>query len=141
MPALYLEKLITPVLLLTFAGVRGGAQPQTNGATAPQIAGVWRGHSECVDKDSSCRDEVNVYRFTEIKGKPGRFLCAGSKVVDGKEVPMGDLEWVYDIETKTLESDNSGAIFRLIVKGTEIEGNLTLPNHKLYRRIYLKKED
>jgi hypothetical protein len=81
------------------------------------------------------------YRFTEIKGKPGWFLGAGSKVVDGKEVPMGDLEWVYDPESRTLTSDNSGATFRLNVKGNVIEGNLTLPNHKLYRRIYLKKDD
>jgi hypothetical protein len=60
MPALYLEKLMTPVLLLALAGVQGGVQPQASRATAPQIAGVWRGHSECADKDSPCRDEVNV---------------------------------------------------------------------------------
>lgn len=140
MRAFYPGKLISAVLFLTFAAVHG-AQPQAKSATAQQIAGAWRGHSECADKDSPCRDEVNVYRFTEITGKPGRFLGAGSKVVDGKELPMGDLEWVYDPETKTLESDNSGAIFRLTVKGNEIEGNLTLPNHKLYRRIYLKKDE
>jgi hypothetical protein len=141
MPAFYRGKLIAAVLLLTFFGSPGDVASQSDAAVAALIVGVWRGHSECVGKDSPCHDEVNVYRFTEIKGKARRFLGAGYKVVDGREVPMGDLEWVYDPETKTLTSDNSGAAFRLHVKGKEIEGNLTLPNHKLYRCIYLKKED
>src|ERR1700722_338287 len=51
-----------------------------------QITGTWRGNSECVLKNSPCRDEINVYRFSEIAGKPGWFSGIGSKLVDGKEV-------------------------------------------------------
>ena len=51
-----------------------------------QITGTWRGNSECVLKNSPCRDEINVYRFSEIAGKRGWFCGIGSKLVDGKEV-------------------------------------------------------
>src|ERR1700675_4629438 len=76
--------------------------------TTPQISGVWRGNSECVIKDSSCHDEVNVYRFSGIEGKAGHFTCEGSKVVGGKEIPMGFLERRYYVKSHTLASENSG---------------------------------
>jgi hypothetical protein len=105
-----------------------------------QITGTWRGNSECVLKNSPCRDEINVYRFSEIAGKPGWFSGIGSKLVDGKEISMGTLEWKYDAEKHMLRSENSGATFRLVVDGSTIEGSLTLADNTVYRRIHLKKD-
>ena len=105
-----------------------------------QIAGTWRGNSECVLKNSPCRDELNVYRFSEVAGRPGWFSGIGSKLVNGKEISMGTLDWNYDAEKRTLKSENSGAIFRLVVDGSRIEGSLTLADHTVYRRIHLKKD-
>jgi hypothetical protein len=79
-------------------------------------------------KNGPCHDEINVYRFSAIAERPGWFLGAGSKVVDGKEISMGALEWNYDAERHTLKSENSGGTFRLIVDGSKMEGNLVLPN-------------
>jgi len=106
-----------------------------------RITGTWRGDSECALKNSPCHDEINVYRFSEIIGRPGWFSGIGSKVVDGKELTMGTLEWDYNIESHTLKSENSGGTFLLIVDGNKIEGSLILPDNTVYRRIHLKKEN
>jgi hypothetical protein len=105
-----------------------------------QITGTWRGNSECVVKNSPCRDEINVYRFSEVAGKPGWFSGIGSKLVNGKEISMGTLDWSYDPEKHMLRSENSGATFRLVVDGSRIEGSLTLADNTVYRRIHLKKD-
>lgn len=102
-----------------------------------RIAGTWRGNSECVVKNSACRDEVNVYRFSEISGRLGWFSGAGSKVVDGREISMGTLDWRYDGKSHVLESDSSNGVFRLVVDDDRIEGTLALPDGTIYRRIHL----
>src|SRR5689334_4464618 len=53
------------------------------------IAGVWRGHSECAVKNSPCHDEINVYRFSKMDGRPNASSVTASKVVNGQEVVMG----------------------------------------------------
>ena len=105
-----------------------------------QITGTWRGNSECVLKNSLCRDEINVYRFSEVAGKPGWFSGVGSRVVNGKEISMGALDWSYDPKKHILRSENSVATFRLVVEGSRIEGSLTLADNTVYRRIHLKKD-
>jgi hypothetical protein len=145
MPRVSNRRLLFSTLLVTQAVFSCLAQAQHDNnddqGTVPQISGVWRGKSDCVIKDSPCHDEVNVYRFAQIESKAGHFTCEGSKVVDGKEIPMGALTWRYDTKTHTLESENSGASFRLVVKAGEMDGTVTLPNHILYRRIHLIKEN
>lgn len=59
---------------------------------------------ECVLKNSPCRDEINVYRFSELAGKPGWFSGVGSKLVNGKEISMGTLDWSYDAEKHILKA-------------------------------------
>ena len=110
------------------------------GKTESQVAGVWRGNSVCAVADSPCRDEVNVYRFSEVAGKPGLFSVTGSKIVDGKEVVMGTAEWKYDAETHTLAADTSGGVFRYVVKGDRMDGTLSLRDNTVYRRVHLVRE-
>ena len=131
--------LLFRVTLFCFAQAPG-AGTVAHG-TQSQIAGTWRGHSECARKNSPCHDEVNVYRFSEIAGKPGRFSGVGSKIVDGKEIVMGTLEWNYDAEKHSLESENSGGTFRLIVDTAKMDGSLTLPDKTVYRRIHLERQN
>jgi hypothetical protein len=103
------------------------------------IAGVWRGHSVCVDKSSPCHDEVNVYRFSKVAGKPNEFSVTASKVVDGKEIVMGGGDWKYDEKTKVVESEKPS--IRLAVGSRKMEGTLSLADGTAYRRIYLEKEN
>jgi hypothetical protein len=85
------------ILMLTWAGswarVWQNAPANVQANVQATIVGVWRGHSVCTDKNSACHDEVNVYRFGAVTGKPNSFTVTASKVVDGKEIVMGSGEW------------------------------------------------
>lgn len=104
-----------------------------------RIAGVWRGHSECVVKNSPCHDEVNVYRFSKVASDANRFSVTASKVVDGKEVVMGSSDWKYEESKQVVESERPSV--QLTITGDKMEGALKLDDGTVYRRIYLKKSD
>jgi hypothetical protein len=103
------------------------------------IAGVWRGHSVCVNKNSPCHDEVNVYRFARVAGRPNEFSVTASKVVDGKEIVMGGGTWKYDEKKRIVESEVPP--IRLAIDGRKMEGALNLADRTAYRRIYLEKDN
>jgi len=134
------------VVLVGLLGISGlwakGAQKAGASAGAANahaaLEGVWRGHSVCEDKNSPCHDEVNVYRFSPVTGRPGIFLVTASKVVDGKEIVMGNGEWKYDEAKKAVESEQPR--IQLRIDGKEMEGALRLADGTIYRRIYLTKE-
>jgi hypothetical protein len=136
----YLSFLSVLVLvgLNASGGLRQGGSASNRGDSIADIAGVWRGNSKCVDKDSPCRDEVNVYRFTAVPGHSSEFSGNGSKVVDGKEVAMGSVTWHYDSETAELHSQSPA--IRLVVHGEVMEGDLFLSDGQRYRHILLKKD-
>jgi hypothetical protein len=106
---------------------------------APQIAGTWRGNSVCAVAQSACRDEVNVYRFSEIAAKPNHFFCTGAKILDGKEIVMGRGEWTYDASKHVLQTLTSNPRIRLTLDEEKLDGALSLPDGTIYRRIHLKK--
>jgi hypothetical protein len=122
--------------------VRFAQNCESNHGTEPvrsTIAGVWRGHSVCVNKTSPCDDEVNIYRFSRVTGSPNEFSVTASKVVDGKEIVMGSGSWKYDEKTKAVESAKPP--IRLTIEGKKMEGTLNLNDGTAYRRIYLEKEN
>jgi|SRR5579859_489684 len=102
------------------------------------IGGVWRGHSECVVKNSPCHDEVNVYHFSKMDGRPNAFSVTASKVVNGQEVVMGTSEWKYDEKKQVVECEKPS--IQLKISGDKMEGALKLDDGTVYRRVYLKKE-
>lgn len=106
---------------------------------APQIAGIWRGNSVCAVANSPCRNEVNVYRFSEMPGKPNRLSCTASKIVDGKEIVMGSGEWTYDPSKRLLQTVAANPTIQLTLDHDSLDGALTLPDNTIYRRIHLKK--
>ena len=131
------------VLVLSLVGTwahtsqDAGAKVDTEDVRS-RIAGVWRGHSECTVKNSPCHDEVNVYRFSRVAGNPNKFSVTASKVVDGKEVVMGNSEWKYDEKKQVMECEKPS--IQLAIHGDQMEGALRLDDGTVYRRIYLKRE-
>jgi hypothetical protein len=117
---------------------QGGGERQSAEDVRFRIAGTWRGNSICGVKDSPCRDEVNVYQFSGVAGRPDIFRVTAAKVVDGKEVVMGRGEWKYDAERRVVECERPA--IRLALDGDKMEGALTLGDGTVYRRISLKKE-
>jgi hypothetical protein len=117
------------------------ASPQT----PSQILGTWRGNSVCTVSNSPCHDEVNIYRFSEISGKPSSFSCTASKIVDGKEIVMGSSDWTYDSAKHLLQTTTPNPSIRLTLSTTAsaaetLDGALTLPDGTIYRRIHLTKD-
>jgi len=144
MPRAFAGKLVLVFSLLIVAGFHCSAQT-TQDKPAPdntrsQIAGTWRGNSVCMVENSPCRDELNVYHFSEIPAKPSWFSVTASKIVDGKEIVMGTSEWKYDAEKHVLEGQTPGGIFRFTIDNNKMEGTLTTRDNVVYRRIHLKKE-
>lgn len=107
-------------------------------ANVSEILGTWRGNSTCAVKESACRDETNIYRISQIPGKPGFVQVAGSKLVDGQDVEMGKLTWVYDVQTRLLTSPDGS--FRFSLQGNKLDGNLTR-NGLVFRQIHLEKQE
>jgi len=118
-------------LVFTIAAIPQNA-PVNASATDDEskIAGTWRGDSVCVEKGTSCHDEIAVYRIAAIPGKRGYLTVTGGKVVGGKEIVMGSGEWRYDRGVITLKID-----------GDKIEGTFILPDKTVLRRITLKKSE
>jgi len=121
--------------IVLLGGIAGWQAP-----TAPQVAGDWRGTSECLVKDSPCHDETNVYRITAIAGKSYRYKVAGSKIVDGQETVMGPTaNWDYDPRTHTLTYAVGNGHFWLKVDGDKMDGGLMLADMTVYRKIHLER--
>jgi hypothetical protein len=112
-----------------------------------EIVGTWSGSSTCVDRQAApaCNDEQVVYEISATPGKPDTVTVKADKVLDGKRVSMGDLEFARDAKsgswTSELETPRVHALWRLTVHGTTLTGTLTLlPSNAVVRKIDLRKD-
>jgi hypothetical protein len=48
------------------------------GSAQDMIAGIWRGESKCVQKESACHDETVVYRFSPLREKRRMEVFSGA---------------------------------------------------------------
>ena len=110
------------------------------------ILGTWRGTSTCVNREAApaCNDEQVVYEITAIAGAPDRVTVKADKIVDGKRVPMGGMDftregegvWGTEFETPRLR-----ARWQLAVAGTAMNGTMMLlPSKTVVRRMKLKRD-
>ena len=106
----------------------------------PAIAGIWRGQSSCEQKKSAGREETVIYRFSPLQDKTGSFSVSADKIVDGKAVNMGTLEFRYVEDQHALVCEYAQGVWRLSVDGAKMEGTLTRPDGSLFRRVALHKE-
>jgi hypothetical protein len=111
----------------------------SGGDEESRLPGTWRGGSLCVEKGTSCHDEIAVYRIASIPSKPGYLMVTGGKVVDGKEIVMGSGEWRHDSAKHSLTVELPGGVITLKVDGDKLEGAFLLPDKTVLRRITLKK--
>jgi hypothetical protein len=120
---------------------------EASAGPADEIVGTWRGTSACVDREAapSCTDEQVIYEIVARPGQPGSVTVNADKVVDGKRVPMGPLDFNYEAESRSwtseLKTTRTQALWRLSVSGTTISGTLTLlPSKAVVRRVDLRKD-
>lgn len=106
---------------------------------ASHFAGTWRGVSVCMEKNTACHDESAVYRVQKLPN-PEHVMISADKVVSGKPINMGELEFHYDQRSKSWLCQYPQGIWRLTVAGANLNGTLTQPNGTLYRKITLHKD-
>jgi hypothetical protein len=97
-----------------------------------EIVGTWRGSSACVDRQAApaCTDEQVIYEIVASPGRADSVAVRADKVVDGKRVPMGSLDFSHEATSRSwtseLETPQVHALWRLSVSGTALSGTLTL---------------
>lgn len=106
---------------------------------ASRFAGTWRGNSVCVAKNTACHDEVVVYRVQKLPA-PDHVTISADKVVNGKPINMGSLEFHYEQQIQSWVCQYPPGVWRLRVHGTAVEGTLTQPDGSLFRQLSLRKD-
>jgi hypothetical protein len=108
--------------------------------------GTWHGTSTCVNRKvaPACKDETVVYEVGRSE-KPQAALLKADKIVDGKRVPMGELEFIYSEKDgcwrAELTTPRVEGIWCLVVDGQNMTGGLrVLPSNSEVRKVELKHE-
>ena len=102
------------------------------------LVGDWRGESKVLAKNTAARDEVVVWHIAR-GSEPGKLIVSADKIVDGKAIPMGALDFNYDREKKQIVCDYKPGTWKLTVKGNTLEGTLTLRDQTVLRHVALEK--
>jgi hypothetical protein len=107
------------------------------------LAGEWTGSSICTGARAACNNESVVY---DMRARDSEIMhVAAYKIVDGKRVLMGESDYTYDAEHRTLTSNVTNGslhiVWVLTIAGdTAIAGTLTLmPERTLVRNLTLTK--
>jgi len=83
---------------------------------------------------------VVVYRFVALDDHPKQLRLLGDKIIGGKRLPMGALEFEYDEPTKTLRGEftrgQTHGVWSFRVEGDAITGTLViLPERSVARDV------
>jgi hypothetical protein len=111
-----------------------------------EIVGTWRGSSTCVDRVAApaCNDEQVVYEVVASPDAPERVTIKGDRLVDGKRVFMGDLEYTPAKDgswTAEFQSPRMHSQWRIVVSGDSMTGTaILLPSKAVVRRLALQRE-
>src|SRR5438309_6072987 len=81
--------------------------PVSNKSQQDPIVGTWKGSSICQVKNSPCHDESAIYHAVKAEGNAYRFQM--NKMVNGKEVEMGETVFTYDTDKQTLDGITTSA--------------------------------
>ena len=138
------RRILVAVFFLMADLARGDSQ---GSGAVDEIVGTWSGSSVCVDRQAApaCKDEQVVYEIHANPGKANTVTTKADKVVDGKRLPMGDLEFTGDAKdgswTSELATPRVHALWRIRVDGAKLTGTLTsIPSNAVVRKIDLRKE-
>ena len=111
-----------------------------------QVIGLWRGTSTCTDRVAApaCQDEQVVYEFS-AGPKPGTVHWVADKIVNGRRVPMGELDMEYDKAEACWKvefaSPRTKVVWRLTVDGKQLTGTARLlPGNETVRKVDLRRQ-
>lgn len=118
--------------------------PTPDNAAPASVLGTWKGESICTGNRPACKNEIVVYRFEAVAGKRGVVLQLADKIIEGKRVPMGKLEFQYNETKGELSCEftvrQTHGLWQYKVSGDSLEGTLVLlPDRELVRRVNAKR--
>lgn len=137
-----LRALIIALFIFGFA-FQGKGQDSAR-VNAPSVIGTWSGESICVGDRPACKNETVVYRFEPVAGKSTVITLLADKIIEGKRVPMGKLDFQYDEAGRTLSCEftrgQTHGVWEFKITGDTMEGTGTvLPDKTLVRRVKVKR--
>lgn len=141
-----MQRLIPALLLVCCWSTSPQCQPAPTPVRAvpASVLGTWKGESICVGNRPACKNEIVVYRFEAVAGKSDVVLLLADKIIEGKRVPMGKLEFQYDEAKGELSCEftirQTHGLWQYKVSGDSMEGTLVLlPKRELGRRVNAKR--
>ena len=135
--------LIIALLIAGFA-FSGKGQDSATPMNASPVTGTWSGESICVGDRPACKNEIVVYRFEPVAGKSTVITLLADKIIEGKRVPMGKLDFQYDEAKRTLSCEftrgQTHGMWEFKITGDTMEGTgIVLPDKSLVRRVKVKQ--
>ncbi|HET9299125.1 MAG TPA: hypothetical protein VFO11_04220 [Candidatus Polarisedimenticolaceae bacterium] len=131
------------IVVLLVLGLCMGA---SGAATPPpeSVLGTWAGRSICVGDRPACKDEDVVYRFVAVEGRPGTVTLLADKVLAGKRVPMGRLDFEHNAALGMLRCEftrgSTHGVWMFEVSGDAMTGTLRiLPEKSLARKVSVQR--
>jgi hypothetical protein len=130
-------QLVAVILLTLVSTTLSAADPRD------PLLGRWQGTSICTKARSACRDEVVVYHVTRGP-QADMVIVDAKKIVDGKELDMGTLDFHVDFakHTMTAHFDNGRVASRWTFTWTptEMKGTaVLLPSEEVGRNVSLRR--
>ena len=135
--------LIIAVFITAF-GFSGNGQDIARSQNASSAAGTWSGESICVGNRPACKNEIVVYRLEPVAGKSTVITVLADKIIEGKRVPMGKLDFQFDEAKRTLSCEftrgNTHGVWEFRITGDTMEGTgIVLPDKSVARRVKVKR--
>ena len=92
----------------------------------------------CAAKNTACHDETVVYRIAKPSGESVK--VSADRIVDGKTVNMGALDFRYDGDQDALVCVYPQGVWTLKIDSGKMEGTLKRPDGAVFRRVTLTKD-
>ena len=132
--------------LVGLVGIAAGDPGAAGRGTLAEFLGTWRGTSTCVNRQiaPACNDETVVYDVRPSE-TPNAAVLSADKIVDGKRVPMGELEFVYSEKEGCWRSEfttpRAHGVWCLVIEGRTMTGSLRmLPQNAAVRKVEVKHD-
>ena len=130
-------------IALLLIGVHAKAEQR-----AGDIIGRWRGSSICVKIESNraCHDEEVLYTFAASPDDPKRIRLKAEKKVGGEFGWMYDMDFTYDPDSGTWNSEfktrrGQRGIWSYAIEGEVMKGTCTmLPEKTVVRNVLVRRE-
>ncbi len=103
------------------------------------LVGNWRGDSTCLVRPSACVDEKALYHIKKLD-QPNQYSVQGDKIVSGQPVNMGTFDCVFAPAKQDLSCQLPKGAIHLALRGTRLEGAMTLADGTPWRNISLGKD-